>query len=74
MNTSTEQHPPRFLRPRQVAEIYGLSLKFLAHARVRGNGPSYRKLGRKLCLYSVDEVEQWLEAQRRNSTSEYGGS
>lgn len=55
----------RFLRPRQVAEIYNISLKCLAKWRIEGKGPSYRKIGRKLCLYSVEELEQWLEDHRR---------
>jgi len=33
----------RFLRPHQVEAIYGLSRKFLAHARGRGDGPPFCK-------------------------------
>jgi hypothetical protein len=64
--------PRRFLRPCQVAEVYGFTLKFLAHARARGNGPSFFKPSRRLVLYAVDDIERWLEAQRRTSTSDDG--
>ncbi len=63
---------PRFLRPYQVEVLYGLSRKYLANARVRGDGPPYCKPSRKLVLYSVDELEAWLAERRRLSTCDPG--
>ena len=63
---------PRFLRPQQVEELYGLSRKFLAHARVRGDGPPFCKPSAKLVLYSVDDLETWLIQTRRVSTGDPG--
>jgi hypothetical protein len=63
---------PRFLRPYQVEALYGLSQKYLANARVRGDGPPFCKPSRKLVLYSVDELEAWLTERRRVSTSDHG--
>ena len=62
----------RFLRPEQVEALYGLSRKFLAHARGRGDGPPFSKAGRKVVLYAVADVEQWLAVRRRRSTSDPG--
>jgi hypothetical protein len=62
----------RFLRPHQVEAMYGLSRKFLAHARGRGDGPPFSKPSGKLVLYSVVDLEAWLAASRRNSTSDTG--
>jgi predicted DNA-binding transcriptional regulator AlpA len=62
----------RFLRPREVEALYGLSQKFLAHSRGRGDGPPYCKPSGKLVLYPVAELEAWLAASRRQSTSDTG--
>lgn len=63
---------PRFLRPNQVESLYGLSRKFLAHARGRGDGPPFCKPSGKLVLYPVAELEAWLADHRRVSTSDPG--
>jgi predicted DNA-binding transcriptional regulator AlpA len=62
----------RFLRPEQVEPLYGLSRKYLAHARVRGDGPPFSKAGRKVVLYAVSDIEAWLAARRRLSTADPG--
>jgi len=64
--------PLRFLRPQQVEALYGLTRKFLAHARGRGDGPPFVKPSSKLVLYAVEDVELWLAARRRLSTSDPG--
>ena len=61
----------RFLRPYQVEALYGLGQKYLAHARVRGDGPQFSKAG-KLILYAVADIEDWLARRRRRSTSDPG--
>lgn len=67
-----DRPPVRFLRPYQVEELYGLTQKFLAHARGRGDGPPFVKPSSKLVLYAVDDLELWLAARRRVSTSDPG--
>ena len=39
-HSAATRPPVRFLRPHQVEALYGLTQKFLAHARGRGDGPS----------------------------------
>jgi hypothetical protein len=68
------QRPIRFLRPYQVETLYGLTQKFLAHARGRGDGPPFVKPSPKLVLYAVEDLERWLAARRRLSTSDPGPS
>jgi predicted DNA-binding transcriptional regulator AlpA len=70
--SSAQSLPPRFLRPHQVEALYGLSRKYLAHARARGDGPPFCKPSAKLVLYSVDELETWLAQRRRVSTCDPG--
>jgi predicted DNA-binding transcriptional regulator AlpA len=70
-STSTPNRPPiRFLRPQQVESAYGLTRKFLAHSRTRGDGPPFVKPSTKLVLYSVEELERWLAERRQRSTSD----
>jgi predicted DNA-binding transcriptional regulator AlpA len=76
-NSGSPLEPPgsdarRFLRPAQVEALYGLSRKFLAHARGRGDGPPFCKPSGKLVLYSIADIEAWLAATRRLSTSDPG--
>jgi hypothetical protein len=70
--SATTPEAARFLRPRQVAALYGLTLKDLAHARGRGDGPPFCKPSGKLVLYRVTDLEAWLAASRRQSTSDTG--
>jgi len=69
-----DRPPVRFLRPYQVETLYGLTQKFLAHARGRGDGPPFVKPSYNLVLYSVEDLDQWLAARRRLSTSDPGPS
>jgi len=52
--------------------LYGLSRKYLAHARARGDGPPFCKPSAKLVLYPVEELEAWLAQRRRVSTCDPG--
>lgn len=56
------------LRTPQAAAYLGVSPATLAKWRVFGGGPRYRKLGR-VVVYDPAELEQWVEARSRTSTS-----
>ncbi len=60
----------KYLRPVQAAEYVGLSSSTLAKLRVTGQGPGYVKVGAKMILYDIRDLDAWLEAGRRRSTSE----
>lgn len=54
------------------AAIYlGVSPRWLEALRVRGGGPTYQKLGRRV-LYRVEHLELWAESRSRQSTSQEG--
>lgn len=53
----------------QVELNFGISRRFLEIAAVRGDGPSYHKIGSSV-RYRVADLRQWIEAQRVNSTSD----
>lgn len=54
----------------QAAEyLGGLKPNTLEGWRIRGEGPTYKKVGR-LVRYSVVDLDAYLEAQTRSSTSQ----
>jgi hypothetical protein len=42
----------------------------LAKLRVSGGGPTYYKVGGKIVVYDRADLDEWLSARRRTSTSE----
>ena len=60
------------LSPQHAAERLGLSESTLAKMRLRGDGPSYIKLGVRRVGYLEKDLVDWVEARRFRSTSEYG--
>lgn len=65
----TETHLMRHLRTPEAARFLGVSTSFLNHARIRGNGPRYRKLSPKLVVYATDDLLEWSANKARQSTS-----
>ena len=61
--------PPRFLRTKEAAEFLSLSSRTLEKHRTYGTGPAYRKLGGRV-VYAVADLQAWIEASARHSTSE----
>jgi hypothetical protein len=52
----------------EAAEYIGLSRARLAKLRWAGGGPKFIRVGRTV-LYKVAELESWLDANTRQSTS-----
>jgi hypothetical protein len=59
------------LDDKAAAARTGLSTKTLANWRWAGTGPPYYKLGGRV-LYDRDDLDVWLAARRRTSTSDPG--
>ena len=59
----------RLLTPNDAADFLRLSLSWLAKARMRGDGPAFLRLGRSI-RYGEDALREWLQGQKRQSTSE----
>jgi predicted DNA-binding transcriptional regulator AlpA len=60
----------RVMRTPQAAEYVGLSPSTLEKFRLSGEGPIYHKSGPKIVVYYPDELDSWLHARRRKSTSD----
>jgi predicted DNA-binding transcriptional regulator AlpA len=58
------------LRPRRASEYLGLSESTLNKWRCTGTGPRYSKLGGKIVVYDVDDLDRFAAARQRQSTSE----
>ena len=58
----------RYMTPRQVSALTGLSTSFLCALRSSGDGPAFMRVGRPRSkrpkiLYDRLRVERWLEAR-----------
>lgn len=58
----------RKLRTREAATYTGLAKSTLEKLRVSGGGAPYIRIGRAI-LYDLDDLDAWLAAHRRKSTS-----
>jgi hypothetical protein len=52
-----------------AAERLGVSAAFLNKLRTTGGGPAFIKLGARI-VYSVADLDDWQNANRRRSTSD----
>ncbi|PWI54357.1 DNA-binding protein [Rhizobium phaseoli] len=69
MQQKTDPNWPRFVRTPEAARLLDLSPRTLEKHRCEGTGPVYRKLGGRV-VYSVADLEAWVRASARQSTSE----
>ncbi len=72
------EHSPnragRWLRPPAAGEyLGGISTSTLAKWRLSGSGPAFSKAGR-VVVYDLADLESWLAARKRTSTSDTGGT
>jgi hypothetical protein len=70
----SEPHLLRHLRTPEAARYLGVSISFLNHARLRGTGPTYKKLSPKLIVYGIEDLRTWANSKSRCSTSSSGPS
>ncbi len=63
------QWAARHLRTPEAARYLGVSVSFLNHARLHGNGPVYRKLSAKVVVYSLHDLQAWADSKTKRSTS-----
>jgi len=51
----------------EAAQYLCLSRSFLRQARVRGTGPTFKKLG-KAVRYKIQDLDSWIETNSRQNT------
>lgn len=60
------------LRTAEAAAYCGSSASTFEKLRITGGGPPYSKIGRRV-VYRVEDLDAWLAANQRRSTSDTGG-
>jgi predicted DNA-binding transcriptional regulator AlpA len=66
---SAQSNAPKLLNTPELADMLTNKSNTIEGWRIKGIGPKYIKIGR-LVRYRPEDVEEWLEAQSRNSTSQ----
>ncbi len=62
--------PSAYMTTAKAAEYTGYAESTLEKFRCHGGGPAFLKpLGGRRVLYSIDDLDRWLLAGRRSSTS-----
>lgn len=65
----------RYLRTPEAATYCGLSPRTLEKLRVAGSGPPFHQPpGRRFVVYDRADLESWIGAGRRLSTSDSGAA
>ena len=59
------------MRTRAASNYTGLAESTLEKMRVRGDGSPFIRIGRAV-LYDPDDLDAWLAAGRKKSTSDHG--
>lgn len=59
------------LRTEDAAHYCGSSASTFEKLRLYGGGPIYSKIGRRV-VYRVEDLDAWLDRNRRTSTSDQG--
>ncbi len=62
----------RMMRTAEAADYCGSSTSTFEKLRLSGGGPIYSKIGRRV-VYRVEDLDAWLAATRRRSTSDTTG-
>ena len=58
------------IRAPEAAKYLGLSTSTLAKMRMSGEGPIWAKLGRRVVVYRLADLADYVERNRRKSTIE----
>ncbi len=66
-------HPDALLLTAEVAFLLGLSPRTLEALRLKGGGPPFVAVTPKAVRYRRCDLEAWIEARVRTSTSDPGG-
>ena len=56
----------RLLSRTEVEALYGLSVRYLELAALKGNGPRFIKLGHRTVRYRCCDVDAWIQEQAQN--------
>ncbi|APZ97343.1 hypothetical protein BWQ93_01675 [Sphingopyxis sp. QXT-31] len=61
---------PNYLNTEEAAQYLRMGVSTLNHMRVRGDGPTWSRLGTRRVVYARADLDAWAAAGARTSTSE----
>jgi predicted DNA-binding transcriptional regulator AlpA len=64
----TTTQPRQLLNAAAASRFLGVSKNFLDKRRLRGDGPPFRRIGRRV-FYWQNELEAWVDQFQHTSTS-----
>jgi predicted DNA-binding transcriptional regulator AlpA len=70
MTTDSPTSDDRLISSRDAERMLGFASGFLAKKRVQGFGLPYVKLGSRAVRYRLSDIESFIGANKRHSTSE----
>lgn len=59
-----------YQRTKSAAEYLGVGQSTLERMRIEGNGPKFRRLGQRIVVYAIEDLDAWASQEVRNSTAE----
>ena len=68
--TQNNLHTPGYLRTPGAASYVGVGQSTLERMRIEGNGPKFRRLGQRIVVYAIEDLDDWASQEVRNSTAE----
>jgi predicted DNA-binding transcriptional regulator AlpA len=71
--TDTNDTNGKLLTTEEAARYLTMSVASLCRMRVTGDSPKYCKLGPRRVAYRLSDLEEWVAARVRRSTSEGAG-
>ena len=57
-------------RTKGAANYLGVGQSTLERMRIEGNGPKFRRLGQRIVVYAIEDLDAWASQEIRNSTAE----
>ncbi|MCY0146586.1 helix-turn-helix domain-containing protein [Hoeflea sp. G2-23] len=63
---------PPLLKEREVSDLLSVAPGTLRNWRISGTGPGFCKIAKSMVRYPAKELENWINATYRHSTSESG--
>ena len=57
-------------RTKGAAKYLGVGQSTLERMRIEGNGPKFRRLGQRIVVYAIEDLDAWASQEIRNSTAE----
>jgi predicted DNA-binding transcriptional regulator AlpA len=61
-------HTRHLVRTVEAGRYLGLSASTLEKFRVQGGGPAFTKVGAKIVVYDIADLNAWLDARKKSGT------